>query len=111
MHDGGYASRFIGPLNDRGDPIGGRSVLEAGIELRTRIGENFGLVPFLEAGTVLVKDIFPGEAFPGIPNSGSPAQLTDVNGTLLFTANGGPGATGEAGAERHDRGAQQSFLE
>ncbi len=48
----GYESRFIGPLDVRGDPLGGRSVLEAGIEMRIRIGENFGLVPFIDAGTV-----------------------------------------------------------
>ena len=33
-----------------------------------------------EAGTVLVKDIYPGSA------SSSPYQLTNVNGTLFFTA-------------------------
>ena len=48
----GYETRFIGPLDTRGDPLGGRSVVEAGLELRTRVGENLGIVPFVEAGTV-----------------------------------------------------------
>jgi translocation and assembly module TamA len=48
----GYESRFIGPLDFRGDPIGGRSVLEASVEMRIRIGESLGIVPFIDAGTV-----------------------------------------------------------
>lgn len=48
----GYQARFIGPLDAAGDPVGGRSVLEAGMELRVRIGESLGVVPFIEAGTV-----------------------------------------------------------
>ena len=42
-----------------------------------------------EAGTVLVKDIFPG-AIGRIPFSSSPNFLTDVNGTLFFNANDDP---------------------
>jgi ELWxxDGT repeat protein len=37
-----------------------------------------------EAGTVLVKDIFPG-GYPD-PNSSGPSNLTNVNGTLFFSA-------------------------
>jgi translocation and assembly module TamA len=48
----GYESRFVGPLDGNGDPLGGRSAAELGLELRTRISENIGLVPFLEAGAV-----------------------------------------------------------
>ncbi|MBD0256288.1 MAG: T9SS type A sorting domain-containing protein, partial [Cytophagales bacterium] len=36
-----------------------------------------------DAGTLMLKDIVPG------PESSSPGNLTDVNGTLFFTANGG----------------------
>ncbi|MFT5445919.1 MAG: translocation and assembly module TamA, partial [Gammaproteobacteria bacterium] len=54
----GYQTQFIGPLDARGDPTGGRSVLEAGVEMRIRVGENFGLVPFIDAGTVS-RAIFP----------------------------------------------------
>src|SRR5207248_6883299 len=48
------------------------------------------------AGTVLVKDIYPGAYYPtGYysspygPHSSSPSNLTNVNGTLFFTANDG----------------------
>ncbi len=47
-----YETSFIGPLDAAGDPLGGRSVVEAGIELRTRVTESIGLVPFFEAGAV-----------------------------------------------------------
>lgn len=48
----GYDTRFIGPLDEDGDPVGGLSVLETGLELRVRLSETVGLVPFLEAGSV-----------------------------------------------------------
>ena len=40
------------------------------------------------AGTVLVKDIYPGNT-PSGPNASDPGDMTDVNGTLFFTANDG----------------------
>jgi ELWxxDGT repeat protein len=42
------------------------------------------------AGTVLVKDIFTGSSH-GFPNSGDPYRLTNVNGTLFFSALDGHG--------------------
>jgi ELWxxDGT repeat protein len=45
-------------------------------------------------GTVLVKDIFPGRyrgAYVYYPNSSFPSNLTNVNGTLFFTADGSNG--------------------
>ena len=54
----GYKYRFIGPLDFRGEPLGGRSVLEASAEMRIRIGKNFGVVPFIDAGTVS-EEFFP----------------------------------------------------
>ena len=46
------------------------------------------------AGTVLVKDIRPGSTYDpstddDVPNSSEPANLTNVNGTLFFTADDG----------------------
>jgi ELWxxDGT repeat protein len=49
------------------------------------------------AGTILVEDIYPGSSWVGngyvgyfyVPNSSSPSNLTNVNGTLYFTANDG----------------------
>jgi ELWxxDGT repeat protein len=40
------------------------------------------------AGTMMVKDIFPGYSTPN-PYSSYPSALTNVNGTLFFTANDG----------------------
>ena len=48
----GYASRFIGPLDSEGEPIGGRSAVELGVELRFRLTDSIGIVPFAEAGAV-----------------------------------------------------------
>ncbi|AUG53143.1 autotransporter assembly complex protein TamA [Thalassospira marina] len=48
----GYEYQTVGPLNEDGDPVGGRSVIEAGLELRARITDSIGLVPFVEGGNV-----------------------------------------------------------
>ena len=48
----GYAYQKAGPLDSEGNPIGGRSSLELGVELRVKITETIGIVPFFEAGNV-----------------------------------------------------------
>lgn len=51
----GYGYRQIGPLNNIGDPIGGRSLTEVSVEARIRTGLMDGtisVVPFIDAGTV-----------------------------------------------------------
>jgi translocation and assembly module TamA len=48
----GYAENFIGPLDEDDDPIGGRSALEGGVELRARLFGDIGGVVFAEAGSV-----------------------------------------------------------
>ena len=48
----GYEFRTVGPLDSNNDPIGGRSVVEAGLELRVRLTEDIGVVPFIEGGQV-----------------------------------------------------------
>jgi translocation and assembly module TamA len=48
----GYGYQRAGPLDITDTPIGGRSSLEFGAELRTRITETIGLVPFIDAGNV-----------------------------------------------------------
>ncbi len=47
----GYGFQKLGPLED-GDPVGGRSMLELGAELRWRLFGNSGVVGFLEGGQV-----------------------------------------------------------
>ena len=39
-----------------------------------------------EEGTILVKDIWPGDIQPGVPKSGGAEQITNVNGTAFFIA-------------------------
>ncbi len=48
----GFAERSIGPENSRGDPAGGLSVAEAGIEMRSRFWGDIGGALFVEAGSV-----------------------------------------------------------
>jgi translocation and assembly module TamA len=57
----GYGYQRLGPRDASGDPIGGRGLAEFALEARVRIkafGGNFGIVPFLDGGT-LTSDIVP----------------------------------------------------
>ncbi|KJS01888.1 MAG: hypothetical protein VR65_07310 [Desulfobulbaceae bacterium BRH_c16a] len=51
----GYEYQKVGPLDENNDPIGGRSVVEAGMEFRGRVTDTIGLVPFVEGGNVFRK--------------------------------------------------------
>jgi translocation and assembly module TamA len=48
----GFAYQMAGPLDSRDDPLGGRSLIEMSGEIRWRITKSFGLVPFVDAGSV-----------------------------------------------------------
>jgi translocation and assembly module TamA len=48
----GYGYQLAGPIGPDDTPIGGRSSLELGVELRIKITESIGIVPFVEAGNV-----------------------------------------------------------
>jgi len=50
----GYGYQRIGPLDAQGDPIGGRSLAEFGLEARFRFGD-LGVVPFLDGGSLTEK--------------------------------------------------------
>jgi translocation and assembly module TamA len=54
----GYEFRSVGPRDDDDDPTGGRSLVEGSIELRYRFLDDYGIVPFFDAGTV-TEDPFP----------------------------------------------------
>ena len=54
----GYEFQRVGPLDSEDDPLGGRSLLEMSGELRIRVTEQFGLVPFIDGGTVF-EDPYP----------------------------------------------------
>ncbi len=47
----GYEFQSVGPLDDGNDPTGGRSLLEFSGELRIRLTDTIGVVPFIDAGT------------------------------------------------------------
>lgn len=48
----GFEFQSVGPLDNEGDPLGGRSILELNAELRIRVAERVGIVPFVDGGTV-----------------------------------------------------------
>lgn len=48
----GYAYQHAGPLDSNGTPEGGISSLELGTELRFRVTDTIGIVPFVEGGNV-----------------------------------------------------------
>ena len=54
----GYGFRMVGPLDEHDDPIGGRSVVEIGAEVRIKVTDTIGVVPFVDGGQVF-EDIYP----------------------------------------------------
>lgn len=46
----GYGYQMAGPINRDGDPSGGLSALSFGAELRLKVTDTIGIVPFIEAG-------------------------------------------------------------
>ncbi|WP_439817358.1 autotransporter assembly complex protein TamA [Zavarzinia sp. CC-PAN008] len=55
----GFDFQAVGPLDAKGDPIGGTSVIAGTVELRWRVTDTIGIVPFVDAGTVS-EDMIPG---------------------------------------------------
>jgi translocation and assembly module TamA len=47
----GFEYRSLGPRNAANQLIGGRSMFEASLELRVRVTETIGIVPFFDVGT------------------------------------------------------------
>ncbi len=48
----GYEFQNVGPLDSENDPLGGRSLIEIGTEVRIRLTDTIGIVPFVDGGTV-----------------------------------------------------------
>ncbi|HYC05296.1 MAG TPA: autotransporter assembly complex family protein [Azospirillaceae bacterium] len=48
----GYGYQRVGPRDPENDPLGGRSLFEVGAEVRFRVTESIGLVPFIDGGNV-----------------------------------------------------------
>ena len=56
----GYGYQQLGPKDADGDPIGGRGLAEFALEARVRLkqfGGNFGIVPFVDAGSLTTKSL------------------------------------------------------
>lgn len=47
----GYQFQQVGPLDAANDPLGGRSFVEFSGEVRIRLTDKFGIVPFVDGGT------------------------------------------------------------
>jgi translocation and assembly module TamA len=54
----GYGYQEISPRNENGDATGGRSYMLATFETRVKINDTFGVVPFIDVGTVS-REIYP----------------------------------------------------
>jgi translocation and assembly module TamA len=48
----GYEYQLVGPLDNDEEPFGGTSLVEIGAEVRVRVTEEIGVVPFIDGGTV-----------------------------------------------------------
>ncbi|ACJ01268.1 outer membrane protein, OMP85 family [Rhodospirillum centenum SW] len=48
----GYGYQEVGPKAPDGDPLGGKSLIEASVELRIKVTDSIGIVPFVDAGNV-----------------------------------------------------------
>ncbi len=48
----GYRYKTVSPLNKEGDPTGGRSAIYNSLEMRMRLTETIGVVPFFDIGKV-----------------------------------------------------------
>jgi translocation and assembly module TamA len=75
----GYEFRSISPENGDGDEIGGRSAVTGSVELRYRFLEDFGIVPFFDAGTV---------STDSTPNFDEPIQYAAGIGFRYYTSFG-----------------------
>jgi translocation and assembly module TamA len=75
----GYEFRSISPENSDGDEVGGRSSITGSVELRYRFLEDFGIVPFFDAGTV---------SPDSTPNFDEPIQYAAGIGFRYYTAFG-----------------------
>jgi translocation and assembly module TamA len=53
----GYGYQRAGPIDASNVPVGGRSSVEFGGELRARITETIGIVPFFDAGNVFASTV------------------------------------------------------
>lgn len=73
----GYAYQLAGPLDADKDPVGGKSAIEASLEARIRVTEEFGVVPFIDAGNAYRN---------AVPNPGGDVRVAAGIGIRYFTS-------------------------
>ncbi|WP_165837714.1 autotransporter assembly complex protein TamA [Zavarzinia aquatilis] len=63
----GFAYQAAGPLDDHSSPLGGKSLLTGAVEMRWRVTETIGIVPFVDFGSVFEDSIpdFGADLFMG----------------------------------------------
>jgi translocation and assembly module TamA len=79
----GYGFQRAGPLDFEGNPIGGISSLDLGLELRTKINDTFGFVVFFEGGTVY-NTVLPDLSQPLFWGTGAGIRYYSPIGPLRF---------------------------
>ena len=79
----GYAFEAIGPLDDEGDPLGGRTLVEVSGEARMRIFGDFGVVAFIDGGNVY-DELLPGLDRPMRWGAGIGGRYFTAVGPLRF---------------------------
>jgi translocation and assembly module TamA len=75
----GYSYRSLGPKRADGTVVGGRSTLEASVELRVKVTDTIGVVPFVDAG---------GAYAGSLPDFAEPLKIGAGIGVRYFTGLG-----------------------
>jgi translocation and assembly module TamA len=75
----GYAYNSLGPLGPDNSVIGGRSFFETSAEVRVKVTETIGVVPFFDAGNAFAANI---------PDFKAPLQMSAGLGLRYYTAIG-----------------------
>jgi translocation and assembly module TamA len=76
-----YGYKLLGPLDANRIPLGGRSVLEYGLEGRLKVTDTIGFVVFAEAGSISTK---------ASPNLSSQARLWGIGAGIRYYTGIGP---------------------
>jgi translocation and assembly module TamA len=75
----GYQYNTLGPTAPNGAIIGGRSLFEASAELRARVTDTIGVVPFIDAGNAFASSA---------PDFSRPLQMAAGLGLRYYTSIG-----------------------
>ncbi len=76
-----YGYKILGPLDTNRVPLGGKSILEYGIEGRFKVTDTIGFVVFAEAGSISSK---------GLPSVSNQSRLWGVGAGIRYYTSIGP---------------------